>query len=210
MELDWDIALAVLSLPDTCAAQEPFKHIIAVAAECLQQRLGDLDCVWADQQLTQQLLALPAAALKQLLPHDSTCMVAENTAAYTVLRWFKAQQGLTAEAAAHLFVLQLVRMRHCTHLYVSTVLSHSALFCASFSTPEATVTAACCVKSSYKALCVSNCPLLHKYPAWTMRQRPNLQQSQVIKWQLPLDQLRPVVEDAPGAQAANHISTELQ
>lgn len=122
--------------------------MLAVAVDKLHDELGHLELVWADEQLTQQLLALPAAALKQLLQHDDTRVASENTVAYTVQRWYEAQQDLKAEAAEQLGLMQLVRMRWCTHLYVSTVMAQSALFCACFSQAQAAVAALCATNSN--------------------------------------------------------------
>lgn len=69
-KLNWETALAILGLPDSCTKQKSFTDIVTMAADMLQQQLGDLETVWNDDELTAQLLSLSAAALKQLLQHD--------------------------------------------------------------------------------------------------------------------------------------------
>jgi hypothetical protein len=108
--LEWDTALQLLCLPRSCAQQQEFKALQVTAVKRLQQQLGDLEQVWADDELQQQLLALPYEVLLQLL--QVTCVASENTVVYTIERWCAQFQDITPEQLQQL--MSLVRMRHCT------------------------------------------------------------------------------------------------
>ncbi|KAF6262081.1 hypothetical protein COO60DRAFT_1636287 [Scenedesmus sp. NREL 46B-D3] len=90
-QLEWDIAMQILNLPPSCAQQPEFSELQELAAQLLLQQLGDLEEVWSEEQLLQQLLQLPYAAMKQLLQHPDMCVAAENTVVYTIERWYDAR-----------------------------------------------------------------------------------------------------------------------
>lgn len=157
--------------------------------------------------LAAQLIALPAAALRQLLQHERSCVASENTLAYTVLCWFDAQQGLAAGAAAQLGLLQLLRMRHCTNPYVSTVLAQDELFQACFE-DETSLAVECSAEDGYeilrastallsehtqRAAQTSNCAVLSKYPAWGKEKRPASEVDQFLEWKLSISELKSAV-----------------
>jgi hypothetical protein len=73
-QLDWDTALQLLQLPQSCGLQPDFKAVHQLALRRMNQQLGDLEAVWASDALQQQLLALPFDVLLQLLQHDDTCV----------------------------------------------------------------------------------------------------------------------------------------
>jgi hypothetical protein len=68
-QLEWQTSLQLLDLPPSCSQQPEFKAVQQLAVQRLQQQLGDLEEVWADEQLQQQLLGLPFTAILQLLQH---------------------------------------------------------------------------------------------------------------------------------------------
>lgn len=188
----------MLNMPESCTGQAAYKDIAAVAADRLQQQLGDLEQVWADDLLTKQLLALSEAALWQLLQHQGMRVASENTVAYTVQRWYEAQNDFSALAAA-VRLMRLVRMRHCTPLYIGTVLSSSTVFCSCFSQQDIALAGLCCTASGYEALTASKCKVLDKYLAWSAEKRPATARPLTVKLRLELSKLKTTVEDFLGS-----------
>jgi hypothetical protein len=126
-QLEWDAALQLLDLPPSCAQQPEFKAVQQKAVQRLQQQLGDLEQVWADEQLQQRLLKLPFSALLQLLQHAETRVVTENTVVYTIQKWYNAQPAAAQVVEQLQQLMHLVRVQHCTHYYASTVMPQSSL-----------------------------------------------------------------------------------
>jgi len=108
--LDWSTVLAVYNLPPSCSDNAAYAPLFDAAAMALQQRLGDLDAAWLHDGKAEQLLALPFAAVKQLLSHDRTC-ACENTVYYTCCAWIEKHM-YKAGAEQRSGLLECVRMPH--------------------------------------------------------------------------------------------------
>eukprot|EP00878_Enallax_costatus_P009685 GHUV01010117.1.p1 GENE.GHUV01010117.1~~GHUV01010117.1.p1 ORF type:complete len:537 (+),score=147.08 GHUV01010117.1:220-1830(+) len=205
-DLEWDVVTAVYSLPAGCADMPAYSSIFAAAATKLQAELGDLELVWlrcyAAQQpgSKQQLLcSLPYAAIKQLLKDDRTRVTSENTVFHTIAQWHKAQEPSPSSTQLK-ELLQLIRLQHCTQLFVATVISESSLAEQCFTAAELRLA---CAYSSHGceahgsgadvqlAFSEGKHPVLNAYPAWTAEPRPkssleSLQLSLIV----PLTKLR--------------------
>jgi hypothetical protein len=88
-----DIAAAVFKLPEACLQLAAMRKVQQAAADRLQQELGDLEKVWADEDKQPQLLGLPSAALLQLLRDERTRVASEDTAVYTAQAWLDRRFG---------------------------------------------------------------------------------------------------------------------
>uniref|UniRef100_A0A383W349 BACK domain-containing protein n=1 Tax=Tetradesmus obliquus TaxID=3088 RepID=A0A383W349_TETOB len=168
-QLEWQTALQLLDLPPSCAQQAEFKAVQQLAVQRLQQQLGDLEEVWADEQLQQQLLGLSFNALLQLLQHADTRVATENTVVYTITEWYEARAEDDQSIQQLKQLMRLVRLQHCTFYYAGTVMMQSIL-------------------------ANTHCPALKKYPAWGAEQRPASAKQPVIEWQLPLSLVQAAVE----------------
>lgn len=93
-------------------------------------------------------------------------MASENTVAYTVQRWYEAQNDFSALPAA-VRLMRLVCMRHCTQLYIGTVVFGSTVYCSCYSQQEIAIAGLCCTASGSQALTASECKVLDKYLAWS-------------------------------------------
>jgi hypothetical protein len=71
--------------------------------------LGNLDAVWADEQLKQILLALPLPAMQLLLSSDSLQVASEDTVLYTATQYMTSKTDWEARAAAQGALAPLVR-----------------------------------------------------------------------------------------------------
>ncbi|KIZ03476.1 hypothetical protein MNEG_4485 [Monoraphidium neglectum] len=116
--LDWDTVTAVYQLPPALADNPVLKPLFEYAAAALQERLGDLDATLLNGERRAQLLALPFAAMRQLLSDDRTCVSSENTVVYTIAAWIK-KNASSAEQRAEL--AQCVRAPLLTPLYSAAV-----------------------------------------------------------------------------------------
>jgi hypothetical protein len=72
--------------------------------------LGDVEAVWADQQLKQMLLGLPLPAMQLLLSSDQLRVAAEDTVLYTMTRYTSSYTGSASAVRAAL--APLVRAPH--------------------------------------------------------------------------------------------------
>lgn len=189
---DWQTVLDVLSLPPSCAEQDGCKAVVNAAAERLQQQHGDLEKVWADEQLQQQMLALPFSVLLRLLQDERTQVVSEHTVVHTILQWYQQQPTATRRKAQLKQLMLQVRMQHCSQLYIHTFMMHNDLVLKCFNKEELAVASLCV--SAATVLQDVKCPLLQQYPAWTAAKRPLSNQAQVLEWHLPLEQLKAAVE----------------
>jgi hypothetical protein len=202
-ELQWDTALQLLDLPPSCAQQPDFKAVQQKAVQRLQQQLGDLEEVWADEQLQLQqlLLRLPFSALLQLLQHAETRVATENTVVYTIERWYEAQPAAAQDVEQLQQLMHLVRVQHCTQYYAGTVMPQSSLMQRCFDQSELLLMHVVCttdqsglsdVISSLQS--AADCPAIGKYPAWRAEKRPLSAKQPVIEWRLRLDQVQAAVE----------------
>lgn len=109
----WQTVLDVLDLPPSCTDQPRFGPVTEAAVTKLQQQqLGDLEVVWAEDQLQQQLLALPCSTLLQLLQHNETRVIKEYTVVYMILQWYQQQPEATRSIPQVKQLMQQVRMQH--------------------------------------------------------------------------------------------------
>jgi hypothetical protein len=193
-QLEYQTAQDLLCLPASCAQQQGVAAVQRLAVQRLQQDLGDLEVNWNSEQLQQQLLQLPFQALLQLLQHDGTKAASENTVVYTVQRWY--QHKLEAERSEEQLkqLLQQVRMRHCTSLFVSTVMTQCPLVCSCFSTQELGLAWQCSIEDGFTVLQKAKSSVLETYPAWGANKRPASSMQQRLEWRLPLDDLQAQVQ----------------
>lgn len=194
-QLPWDAVTEVYSLPAALAENPALAPVHAAVAVKLQHELGDLELVFADQQgqKQQQLKGLPHAAMQQLLRDERMCVASENTAAHAVLAWAQAQEEGVSDKQL-LQLASLVRMSHCSQLYVTTVLLQQ----------QQLVRAVGRFPLQYAALCSSIGKLMvedtsdnavhGRYPAWFAEQRPASAMRQlVIDWHVPLGDIKQLV-----------------
>jgi hypothetical protein len=194
-QLEWQTSLQLLDLPPSCSQQPEFKAVQQLAVQRLQQQLGDLEEVWADKQLQQQLLSLPFPALLQLLQHADTRVATENTVVYTIEEWYSAQAA-TAQVEEQLQqLMHLVRVRHCTPFYAGTVMPQSSLVQICFDRSELLLVPVCCTPTEYPMLLECGIPALKKYPSWGAEKRPVSAKQPVIEWRLPLERVEAAVKD---------------
>lgn len=194
-QLEWQTALQLLDLPPSCAQQAEFKAVQQLAVQRLQQQLGDLEEVWADEQKQQQLLSLPFSALLQLLQHADTCVASENTVVYTIEKWCTALPASAGSVEQLKQLMHLVRVQHCTSCYAGTVMPQSVLVQHCFDQSELLLMHVCCasgVHAKLQAQALS--PALKKYPAWGAEQRPASAKQPMFEWQLPLGTVQAAVE----------------
>lgn len=192
--LEWNVALQILSLPPSCTQQPDFLVLQGLAMQQLLLQLGDLEEVWAQEQLQQLLLRLSFDALHQLLQHSDMRVANENTVVYTIERWYDAQD----EQHQHLKQLQqlmhLVRMQHCTSYFAGTAMLQSRLVRRCFELSELLLMRECCAKGGHSVLKKAQSPALQKHPAWSAGQRPVSSRESVINWHIPLREIRAAVE----------------
>jgi hypothetical protein len=187
-QLEYQTAQDLLCLPDSCAQQPGVSAVQRLALQRLQQDLGDLEVTWNSEQLQQQLLQLPFRALLQLLQHDDTKVASENTVVYTVQQWYQHQPEAQRSEEQLKQLLQQVRMRHCTSLFVSTVMTQCPLVCSCFSTQELGLAWQCSMHDSFKVLQQAKSSVLETYPAWSADKRP-ASGMQRLGWRLSLNTL---------------------
>eukprot|EP00775_Hariotina_reticulata_P003866 gene3866-4121_t len=90
-------------------------------------------------------------------------------------------------------LLELIRMRHCSQLYVATVLSEMKFVQQCMSHVDLKL-AALVASSCWQVLRDAKHPVLERYPAWTADKRPiSGCQQEVIDWQVPLSQVQAIV-----------------
>ena len=78
----------IFELPSSCHQLPAYAYLFTSAAKRLQDKLGDLELVWADDAKQQHLLELPFAAFKHLLGAPQT-KTSEDTVYYTISRWLQ-------------------------------------------------------------------------------------------------------------------------
>lgn len=204
----WQTVLDALSLPPSCTDQPSFKPVVNAAVTQLQQKLGDLEAVWADAELQQLLLGLPATALLQLLMDDNTCVTSEHTVVYTIMQWHQQQPVANRLIAQLKLLLQQVRMQHCSLHYINTVMMQDELVLKCFSIQELALASLC--SSAAKDLQDADHPVLEQYPAWTAEKRPASAHPQIIDWKLPLDALKQLVEQHLADGEAAELESDVQ
>jgi hypothetical protein len=173
--LEWPVVLQLLDLPPSCAGQPAFESVQRLAVARVQQLLGDLEEVWAQQQLRDALEKLPFSGMLQLLQHPGTRVSSENTVVHTIVSWFNRQCAFQEEPPSDeqlQQLMRLVRMQHCTPYYAGTVMAQSGLVRRCFTASELGLLGEVCSPGGYALLSAAGCPALHKYPAWCAEQRP--------------------------------------
>jgi hypothetical protein len=196
-QLDWNVAMQILELPSALADQQAFKAVQQLAADRVQQQLGDLEAVWAQQQLAEMLLGLPFNGLLRLLQHPETRVGSENTVVYTIQRWYHEQCKPGNEEPSTEQLQQLmrqVRMRHCTKYFAGTVMAQDSLVRRCFEPSEIVLLWEVCSSGGYGKLRRAGCPVLQKYPAWGEAHRPPSLRSAVVSWTLPLAAIEGAVQ----------------
>eukprot|EP00878_Enallax_costatus_P030252 GHUV01032921.1.p1 GENE.GHUV01032921.1~~GHUV01032921.1.p1 ORF type:complete len:449 (+),score=143.81 GHUV01032921.1:362-1708(+) len=194
-QLQWDTAIALLQLPDSCAQQEDCKQLCEPAVRKLLQQLGDLEQVWADEQLQQLLLALPHAALLRLLQHDDTRVASEATVVYTIEQWWFEQPVRSRQIQLLQQLMQQIRMQHLSLEYITSNLMCSKLVVPQcYTISELGIACLCASATSRKPLQDAGPPELAKYPAWTAARRPSSALQQDIMWALPLSDVRVLLD----------------
>jgi hypothetical protein len=185
--IEWDIVLQVLQLPESITQQQQFQHVLQLAADRLQEVLGDLEEVWWDQQSqpAELLKRLPFDCIVRLLSHPDTRVSSENTVVYTIERWFEAQRVLGQLEQPRLQQLQqlmaLVHMRNCTSCYAGTVMQQSELVRRCFEVSELGLMREVCSPGGYERIEAARCPVLDRHPAWGAPQRPASNRQPVLE-----------------------------
>lgn len=143
-DLQWDTALSLLDLPSSFSNLRSCKQVCELAIAKVMQNLADLEEVWADKQLQDELLSLPHAALLRLVQHDELRAFHERTVVYTILQWWDRNKSLRTVTTDHLKqLMQEVRMQHLSQLYISTVLACNQEMLSCYSTEELFIACLC-------------------------------------------------------------------
>jgi len=194
--LDWSTVLAAYSLPPSCSENAAYQPLFDAAATALQQQLSDLDAAWLDDGKVEVLLALPYAAVKQLLSDDHT-RACENTVYYTCCAWIEKHM-YTAGAEQRSELLECVRMPHVSSLYLATTVSRTLSQLTDSISPSdvhcaaAYVAASETVKDDLRSF--PDLPFTN-HPTWLLPKRPpSAVQSVVIEWRVPLSELKQLHE----------------
>ncbi|KAF6254926.1 hypothetical protein COO60DRAFT_273200 [Scenedesmus sp. NREL 46B-D3] len=218
--LEWPTVLEVFSLPPGCADTNACKVMLPAAGEKLQQELGDLELAWADAEKQQLLLSLPYGALWLLLQHPSTCVASENTVISTIIRWARAQllqqpKGVGTVLTALEQLLQLVRMKHCTPMFLATVLPRTVF--GRLLAPPMLAEAAALATAEHSgqqlllASLVEGSLVLARWPLWAAAKRPASALQQLhMAWRLPMQQLRDAVQQHSNSAAASPAAIQGQ
>jgi hypothetical protein len=198
--LQWDTAMSIYNLPPGCAGLEACDGLYKIAATKVELELHDLELVWDDQEdkLDQQrLLDLPHKALKQLLESPRTSVNSENTVCFTILAWHEHQQKSKQQPSQQEMkqLLELIRMRHCSQLYVATVLAEHQLVQQLFSASARSIAAVVATEDSETLLNKSQ-PVLQQYPSWLAESRPKSGGQEIIRWRVPLSQVKQLVDQS--------------
>ena len=122
--LQWDTAMEVFTLPDSCQQLPCHSKLKQAAGDKVQQILGDLDLVWSEKRaepVRQQLLQLPCSALKQLIADSRTKVASEDTVFFTIDYWLASNSSTTQEQKKEL--AQLLRLPHCTPSYLTSLMA---------------------------------------------------------------------------------------
>jgi hypothetical protein len=204
--LEWSVVLQLLDLPPSCAGQPAFEPVQQLAVARLQQVLGDLEEVWAQQELGAQLMRLPFNGMLQLLQHPGTRVSSENTVVHSIRAWVVAQELHCREQPSNEQLQQLmhlVRVRHCTPHYARTIMAQMDLVRSCFTASELGLLREVCSPGGYALLSAAGCPALHNYPAWYAEQRPVSARRPVIEWALPLATLQAAVQQQLSSNSRN-------
>lgn len=197
--LEWDTVVALLDLPSSTSSLEhpSCKEVIAAAEKELLLKLGDLEAVWADEELYNMLLQLPHAVLLQLLQHEQTQVANEATVVYTILQWWHKQPETYKDQHVEQLkqLMQQIRMQHLSQLYICTLMMRDEIVLSCLSKDELAIASLCTDSQHRKALQDAGCPELKQYTAWTADKRPDSKTQPEIRWNLPLSELRSAVED---------------
>ena len=216
-ELEWTTATATFELPDSLTQLPSFPALKEAAASRLLQKLEDLERVWQDagQQLTEDqllLVHLPFAALVELLTDERVKVSSENTVHYTIGRWLEAKPSTTQEQLQQL--ANLLRLPHCTPLYLSTVMCSSSSWLLKCFTSQ-DLFSACALAGSGKvawvAAAFNTAALADHHPSWALPPRPeSALKSLEMEWNVPLEVLQCHFEAAASKQPMKHASGPVQ
>lgn len=213
-ELEWETVTDFYSLPDSVLDNNQYSGIRRFVARKVQHELGDLEVVWSSEQKQQMLLQLPFKALERLLASDRTAVASENTVAYTVMQWIHKQPPSQNRQQQLRQLLGLVRMSHCSRLFVTTSLSNNADVCSCLSPYELQIAGLCCGMSGnllkFRANSSSVKAVLDKYPSWLQYAgstgRPTSGVSRLeFAWGVPLDSIKKLFEECIDAKADTGI-----
>lgn len=229
-DLEWQTMTAVYLLPPGVAAagscstgskgntgNTGVQRMYAACSAKLQLVLGDLELTVADQEKWQQLLALPHAALKQLLEDPGTRVASEHTVFHVIGAWFTHQQQQQHELSSEEVcgLLQAIRMQHCSQLYISTAMANSPLMAQCFTPAEIAVAVAMGfagveTANQHRGL-INSSPVVAKYPAWTAQKRPaSATTAKEMQWLVPLPQLKQLFEQHLQQPASSRENSYLQ
>lgn len=171
-----------------------------------------MELIWADESGSKQrkLCKLPCEALRTLLQDLGTSVASENTAFYTIREWFLKQPAPRPSAQQVNESVQLVRIQHCSQLYMASHMCESSLAQQCFSPSELRL--ACIISDANAApACYLEAirdsrdrPLLRKYPAWAAVHTPALALQQlVLDWKFLLSNMRCVVQSSCSRQSCS-------
>ena len=122
--LQWDTAMEVFTLPDSCQQLPSYSKLKQAAGDKVQQVLGDLELVWSEKRaepVRQQLLQRPFSALKQLIADSRTKVASEDTVFFTIDYWLAKNPSTTQEQKKEL--AELLRLPHCNPSYLTTLMA---------------------------------------------------------------------------------------
>ena len=217
-DLDWTTAAATFELPESVTQLPSFPPLKAAAVSRLMQKLGDLELVWRDAgpQLSDNqllLVRLPLAALVELLRDERVKVSSENTVYHTITRWWEANPSSTQEQLQQL--ANLLRLPHCTPLYLSTVMCSSSSWLLKCFTSQ-DLFSACALAGSEKehewvAAASSRGPLIDHHPSWALPPRAeSAVKGLVVKWNVPLEVIKRHFEAAVAKQPIKPARSPVQ
>ena len=121
--IPFELLQAVYQLPPFLLERSDFREMVKRAASKLEAMFLDLEVTWQKEELWDQFIKLPAAAVKALLGLDTLAVVSENTVLLALLCWLKAQPH-KVPAGVRAELVSLIRLQHLTPAYWAHVLPH--------------------------------------------------------------------------------------
>ena len=217
-ELEWTTATATFELPDSVKQLPSFPGLKAAAARRVMQKLEDLELVWQDAgpQLSENqllLVRLPFAALVELLTDERVKVSSENTVYYAITLWLESNPSTTQEQLQQL--ANLLRLPHCTPLYLSMVMCSSSSWLLKCFTSQ-DLCSACALggrgkEHAWVAAASSSGPLVQRHPSWALPPRAeSAVKSLVMKWNVPLEVVKRHFEAAAAEQPMKKASGPAQ
>ena len=215
--LEWTTATATFDLPESVTQLPPFPSLKAAAASRLMENLEDLELVWQDAEpqlsINQLLLVrLPFAALVELLRDKRVKVSSENTVYHTITRWLEENPSTTQEQLQQL--ANLLRLPHCTPLYLSTIMCSSSWLLKCFTSQD--LFSACAMAGRgndcrWFAAASSRGALVERHPSWALPPRAeSAVKGLEMEWKVPLGVVKRHFEAAIAKQPMKAARSPVQ